>query len=199
MKSRMTVILLMFALLPAGYTLVRAIFTEFTGTEIAAGPPIDFGMVNCPGGQPTGLWPTKPGEFPTGPPCTPGSRVHVRGMKLSYYVQTTDPRIAGAQEIVLNGNFDGWRDATGDPGSGHMWGTIRLELQDNGVKTGEVWEGTVNGTRTVTANAVESTFHDVAHGSGGELEGLQADWQVTLNPISGVGECKGRILDPGGK
>ena len=199
MKSRTMAILLALALLPASYMLGRVIFTEFTGTEMAAGPPSDFGTVSCPGGQPTGLWPTKPGEFPMGPPCTPGSRVHIRGMKLSYYVQSADPRITGAQDLVINGNFDGWRAATVGGGSGHMWGTIRLELQNGGVKTGEVWEGTVNGTRTVSGDTVQSTFHDVAHGSGGRLEGLQADWHVTLNPISGLGECQGRILDPGGK
>jgi hypothetical protein len=198
MRLRLTVFVLV-VFLAAGYMLGKAIFTEFTGTEMAAGPPSDFGTVSCPGGQPTGLWPTQPGQFPMGPPCTPGSRVHIRGMKLSYIVQTTDERLAGAQDIMINANFDGWRPATGDPGSGHMWGTIRLELVKNGAKTGEVWEGTTNGTREVTDDVVRSFFHDVAHGSGGRLEGLQADWHVTLNPVSGVGECQGRILNPGGK
>jgi hypothetical protein len=122
-------------------------------------------------------------------------------MKSLYIVLTDDPRLWGLQEVVVNGNFDGWR--TTDPGSGNMWGTLRFQVM-NGTPpgwtpTGEVWEGTFTGARTITGDEVVSSFQDVAHGSGGKVEGLQAKWHVTLNPVTGAGECAGRILAPGGK
>ena len=61
-----------------------------------------------------------------------------------------------------------------------MWGTLVLR-----VTADEVWEGTLKGTRTVTEDGVVSSFHDVAHGSGGRMAGLQANWHVTLNPVRG--------------
>ena len=184
MKLRMTVILAVLALLPAGYTLGQAIFTEFTGTEMGGGPP-NFATttVNCPGGQPTGA------VFPS--PCTDGSRVHFRGAKFYYIVQTTDPRLAGLEEVTMNGNFESWRADLFGPGSGQMWGTLVLR-----VTADEVWEGTWTGTRTVTGNVAVSSIHAVAHGSGGRVEGLTANWQVTLDPGANVGVCQGRILAP---
>jgi hypothetical protein len=119
-------------------------------------------------------------------------------MRQLYIVQTDDPRLRGVQEVVVNGNFDGWR--TIDPGSGVMWGTLRFVVKDaSGTATGEVWEGTLTGTRTVSEDGVVSSFQDVAHGSGGRVEGLQAKWNVTLNPLTGEAVCRGRILAPGGK
>ena len=186
MKLRMTVILAVLALLPAGYTLGQAILTEFTGTEGPGGfPNFATTTVNCPGGQPTGLWP------PFGSPCTDGSRVHIRGAKFYYIVGSTDPRFAGLEEVTMNGNFEGWRSDLFGPGSGQMWGTLVLR-----VTADEVWEGTWTGTRTVTGNVAVSSIQAVAHGSGGRLEGLTANWQVTLDPGASVGVCQGRILAP---
>ncbi|MCX6626114.1 MAG: hypothetical protein NTW28_00595 [Candidatus Solibacter sp.] len=124
-------------------------------------------------------------------------------MKLLYHVQATDSRFTGEQVVVVNGDFEGWREV--DPASGVMWGTLRLEVTGKGlgpiqgIKTGEVWEGAFTGTRMITAGVVRSSFHDVAYGSGGRVEGMHADWHVSLNPVTGVGECQGRILAPAGQ
>lgn len=187
--KQITVILCVLALLPAGYTLGQAIFTEFSGTEAPGGfPNFDTTTINCPGGQPTGL-------FPFGPPCTPGSRVHIRGAKFPYIVQTTDSRFTGVEEVVMNGNFEGWRDNCWDPGSGQMWGTMRLVNPEGGV-----WEETWTGTRTVGEGCnVQSMIRAVAHGSGIGVEGLKAEYDAILDPSTGLGVVNGRILAPGGK
>ena len=194
MKLRTTVILAVLVLLPAGYMAGKAIFTQFIGTEGPGGAP-DFTAItiNCPGGEPTGVL------FPS--PCTDGSRVQIRGAKFYYAAQTGDQRVNGLEEVTMNGNFDGWRADLSGPGSGRMWGTIHLTVMTgtppNWTPTGDTWDGTWTGVRTVTASTAESINHAVAYGSGPRLEGLQADWHVTLDPGASVGEISGRILDPG--
>ena len=189
MRLRITVILFAVALALAGYTLGQAVFTEFTGTEAAGGYP-DFSttIIKCPGGEPTGA------VFPS--PCTPAeSRVHIRGAVFPYILVTDDPRLTGAEEVTMNGNFDGWKGEIG-PGSGEMWGTLRIVVME-GTPTEGIWEGVWTGTRTVNAdNTVQSVIHAVAHGTEGSVEGLQANWNVTLDPVSNVGVCQGRILAP---
>ena len=197
MKSRMIVILIVVTMPLACYALGQAIFTEFTGIQIATGPPLNPGEAkfSCPGGEPTGVL------FPA--PCTPaGSRVHIRGLNFPYFVQTSDPRFTGYEEATTNCNFDGWVYAMG-PLSGQMWGTVRLEVmkqESSGswTPTGEVWEGTWTGTRSVTDGVAQSVSKFVAHGTGGRIEGLQARWTVVLSP-TGEEQCEGRILVPGGK
>ena len=198
MKLWMTVVLAVLVLLTAGYMAGKAVFTEFQGTEGPGGPP-DFTAttINCPGGKPTGVL------FPQ--PCTDGSRVHIRGAKFYYAAQTGDPRVTGLEEVTMNGNFDGWRADLLGPGSGQMWGTIHFTVgvfagtPPTFTPTGGTWDGTWTGTRTVTGNTAESVIHAVAHGSGGKVEGLQADWHVILDPGAGVGVMNGRILDQGKK
>jgi hypothetical protein len=197
MKSRIIVILLAVTMPLACYALGQAIFTEFTGIEIGTGPPLNptEAKFNCPGGELTGEL------FPA--PCTPGSRVHIRGLKFPYFVLTNDPRLYGYEEVTMDGNFDGWVPDLMGPGSGHMWGTIRIEVMagspQSWTPTGEIWEGTWTGTRTVTDGVAQSIIQAVAHGTGGSIEGLQAKWNVVLNPTTGEGQCEGRILAPGGK
>ncbi len=192
MKLRMTLILLVVAMLPAGYMLGQAIFTPFTATIAMIGPPIDFGTVSCPGGQLTGL-------YPMGPPCTPGSRVNFRGVKFPWYLLSTDDRMTGFLEVTMNGNTDGWRIDLMSPGSGPLWGTHRLEVAVNGIKTGEVWEGTWTGNRTVRETGYRTTSHNVLHGSGGRIEGLKAELDAIDDPEAGVDSASGWILAPPGK
>ncbi len=194
MKSRIIVILLAVTMPLACYALEKANFTVFHGIQGYAGPPnIDEAKFDCPGGELIGDLST-----PTGP-CTPGSRVHIRGVDFLYFVLTDDPRMTGLEEATTNCNFDGWVEGVG-PGSGQMWGTIRLEvIGSSGAPTGEVWEGTWTGTRTVTDGVMQSVSKFVAHGTGGDIEGLQAKWTVVLNPTTGEEECEGGILAPGGK
>ncbi len=198
MKRGLIVSLFAIILLAAGLMLGQAVFTEFTGTEAGGGYP-DFSAtrVNCPGGQQTGLWP------PVGQPCTPGSRVHIRGAKFPYIMASTDSRVYGVEEVVMNGNFDGWRTDLMAPGSGQMWGTLTFKVMNGTPQgwtpTGEVWEGSWTGTRKVGENGVQSTIDAVAHGSGGRIEGLQAKWHVILDPTANVGTCQGQILAPPGK
>ncbi len=152
----------------------QAVFTEYTGTYKPVGV-VSPGTVECPGGQPTGLW-------PSGPPCSPGSRVRIRGFVRQWDHQSTDPRVTGQLFVVINANFDGW------PGSGPMWGTGRLEVTQGGV-----WEGSWTGERTVTGESVNS----VTHGSGGNIEGLLNEAHASRSPSPWY--VTGRILQPGGK
>ncbi len=171
----------------------QAIFTPFTGTIAVLGPPTDLGTFSCPGGELTGL-------YPMGPPCTPGSRFHFRGVKWPWKLESTDDRITGFIELTMNGNLDGWRDDLMAPGSGLMWGTMRLEVVDaDRNRTGEVWEGTWTGTRTVRETGYRTTSHDVLHGSGGRIEGLMAEFDTIDDPEAGVDTAWGRILAPPGK
>lgn len=167
----------------SGIAMGQAVVTEFTATEIDLGL-VNPGTVQCPGGEPTGLW-------PTGPPCSPGSRVHVRGAVFRYIVNASDPRVSGDRFVVVNGNFDGW--TIFGPGSGPMWGTQRLEVAGGGV-----WEGTWTGKRNVTVNNFQVSIRGEAHGTGGSIEGLKLDSQVAFSLVSPpLG--RGRIIQPGGK
>ncbi len=173
----------------------QATFTSFNGTEIGLGPPTG-GTISCPNGQPTGV------VFPS--PCTPPeSRVHIRGAKSPYIVQTNDTRFQGSEEVTTNGNFDSWRPDLFGPGSGQMWGTANIQVMagdpPDWTPTGETWELVWTGTRTVSGNNVRSVIRVVAHGSGGRIEGLQAKYTVTLDPVANVGVVQGRILTPSRK
>ncbi len=190
---RMWILLAIALLLPAAYLLGQAIFTPFTATITTIGPPTDLGTFSCPGGQLTGL-------YPMGPPCTPPeSRFHFRGVKCPWYLQSSDDRITGLIELTMNGNTDGWRPDLMGPGSGQLWGTLRIEVVAGGVKTGEVWEGSWTGTRTVRETGYRTTSHDVVHGSGGRIEGLSAEIDTIDDPAAGLDTAWGRILAPPGK
>ena len=158
----------------------QAIFTEYTG---AATPRavVDPGKVECPGGQPTGI------PWFAGPPCSPGSRVHFRGVVLEFDQEATDPRATGRLSVVVNGNFDRWPGA-----SGPFWGSFRQEVAQGGV-----WEGTWTGERTPTAE----TLRAVGHGSGGSVDGLKNEEQLSRSTALAIFprySVTGRILQPGG-
>lgn len=186
MKPRFLAILCGVGLLPVGFAFSKAVFTEFTGRETLAAA-LAAGTVSCPGGQPTGQW-------PQGPPCSPGSRFHVRGLTFLYQEFATDPRMTGDSTVVANANWDGFTNI--GPGSGPMWGTIRLEVKKGGVKTGDVWEGTWEGIRTVGEDGAYSDIHVVMHGSEGTVLGLTSKWDLTYTPASPLGYFSGRLISP---
>ncbi len=188
MKVKTALVLLAVVLLTAGNILAKSeIFTKFDGndTVLAVFAP---GTIRCPGGEPISGW------IGLGSPCTPGSRVHQRDGKFLYRFETSDDRLTGLMELTsANGNYDGWRVDLFGPGSGQMWGTMRVEVEGKGV-----WEGTWTGTRTVTENAVVITTHNVLFGTEGSVEGLKAEFNGTADPMTG-GEYHGWILAPPGK
>jgi len=188
MKLRITLILLAVAQLSAGYMLAKSsIMTEFTGHDTFLAL-ISSGAISCPGGEPDPTW-------SQGSPCTPGSRVHLREGKFQYHFQSSDDRLTGLMELLsANGNYDGWRPDLpfgGGPGSGQMWGTMRVTV------AGGVWEGTWTGTRTVTGQDVVITTHTVLFGTG-SVQGLKAEFSGTADPVVG-GSYQGWILAPPGK
>ncbi len=188
MSSRRMLALFTVALMSTGLISGQTTFTEFEGKEILAIPyPVEWGSLNCPGGQPLGTWPSIP-------PCTPGSAVHIRGMKWLYTLETNDSRLTGDETVIVNGNWDGWTPL--GPGSGPMWGTLRIEVKNGGNKSGEVWEGTWTGVRSVTEDGAHSSIEVIAHGCHGRVDGLIAKWDLTYDPVLGAGLCKGRILAP---
>lgn len=190
---RTAAVLGVIVLLVAGFALAQAIFTPFNGESMGVGPPIP-GKVTCPGGQVL--------SEPNGPPCSPGSRFHIRDFKFPHILRTGESRLNGSQVVTVNGNFDGFLGAIG-PGSGEMWGTAVITVREgdplNGRPTGEIWEEVWTGSRTVTGDRVQEVIDAVAHGSGGRIEGLQAKWTLILDPVRNVGVVQGRILGPGGK
>jgi hypothetical protein len=184
--KRLTTRLLAAVFITAGAAGAQAIFTPFFGTASINGF-VDPGTVLCPGGSQTGLW-------PGGAPCTPGSRAHVRGMVFAHTVDLNDNRVKGILTVTMNANTDGWTPA--GPGSGPMWGAVRLEAEG-----GAVWEGTWTGSRTVTAAAgATAEVRGVLHGTSGTVEGLKAEFEIAfLGPDAFHGTCTGRILSPGAK
>src|SRR5512142_2739791 len=154
MKLGATLTVLTIGLLSAGPAMARDVFTEFTGTAAL----VQFlapGTMLCAGGEPT------PGPAP----CSAGSRVQVRGLVFEQGLEATDPRVAGRLIVVMNANTDGWTDF--GPGSGPMWGTVRLEVGGGGL-----WEGSGTGQRKVTPLVGSSaTVRGEMHGTGGSIEG----------------------------
>ena len=193
MRLRITVILVGVALLTAGYTLAKSsIFVEFSGNDTFL-TVLPGGTISCPGGEPDPNFPATSLS-----PCTPGSRVHTRDGKFLYHLDASDPRMIGSMELTANGNFDGWREDLFGPGSGQMWGTMRVAVEVAGVPTGDVWEGIWTGTRTVSETGVVITTHNVLFGTEGSIEGLKAEFSGTADPNVG-GSFQGWILAPRGK
>jgi len=66
---------------------------------------------------------------------SPGGRQHFRGMVELLRAEASDPRAAGLNRVVVNGNLDA-------EGFGHVWGTNRLDVDAPGHG---YWEGTWTG------------------------------------------------------
>lgn len=208
MKLRMSVILLAVSLLTAGNILGDSFPTVklFTGNDTFLAMT-DPGTFSCPGGQPTNSPPVVSAFSGPWSPCLPmpGSRVHNRNGKFQYRLQATDERMAGLLELTsANGNYDGWRSdllpAPGAPGSGSMWGTIRLTVMKGTdpatwTPTGQVWDGIWSGTRTVTEQGAVITTHNVLFGSEGSVLGAKSEFRGTADPFAG-GSYVGWILVP---
>ena len=168
-------------LLTAGLAVAQALITDFTGNAWMIAPPSN-GDVNCIGGTPTGGWPV----------CTPGSKIQIRGMILTYRQVarkpdgSPEPRMTGIRTI--NYNFKG----TGGDSKSHAWGTWRIVL-DGGL--GE-WEGTFTGF----GGAVPNQGQIVGHGTEGQVEGLQLRAAYSYQTgFPGLETIEGFILNPGGQ
>jgi len=101
----------------------------------------------------------------------PNGNIHIRGMVNRYSETSTDPRMYGVNEVILNANWH--EDYTGP-----MWGTFWLENDYGG------WEGTWAGLMTVQGpryNAVGDGFGDYA------------GMKLWINVHNGV--CTGSILE----
>ncbi len=184
MKLRTTLLVLGIVLLCAGLMSGQAIFTDFTGSATGS-KFLDFGTWSCPGGEPAG-------PFPPNPPCSPGSRVHFRGVVLQNGITTTDSRMTGTMQYVFNGNTDGWTQGPPvGPGTGPVWGPFHMN-----VSAGGVWEGIYTGYRQVTPSGVLTTLDFVGEGSGGIVDGLKVKFEVRA-PHNAPSTIAGRILQRG--
>jgi hypothetical protein len=144
------------------------------------------GELNCIGGKPTG----------TQPPCSPGSKTQLRGIKLTYRQVAATPEgnvevlHTGARTVVLNANYD-------ENGRGTIWGTWHLVL-DSGI--GE-WDGVFTGFVYGWLGLAEGEI--LGYGTAGQVEGLSLRaifTQEALDPTSGkpaVQVVTGSRVDPG--
>ncbi len=180
MKFREIMWLLAIIVLSAVLVSGQAISTDFTGQTVKS-VILTYGTFQCPGGDPAG-------PFPPTPPCTPGSRVHVRGMLVQHDIQASDPRMSGRMVFVFNANTDGFTPF--GAGSGPLFGTWRMEVTEGGT-----WEGTYTGERKVTAAGAVSTLKYVGEGTGGRIEGAKVKFDVVA-PHTTPAQFKGRILEP---
>ena len=163
----------------------QAIFTEYSGTLTrvpGAAGLVNPGILECLNGEPTGV------PWYVGIACAPAdSRVRIRGVVMKYYQQTSDPRTTGWLYLTINANLDQW------PGTGPIWGTARLEVDQGGI-----WEAIWTGERVL---ATSETARAVGHGSGGIVEGLKYEQQssLVLGSTPPTYNVTGTILQPAGK
>jgi len=146
MRTRITVAAIVVLLCGAAVAAQRATFTPISGIAFLIAPPSD-GTIRCIGGAPAPGW----------PPCTPGSKVQVRGLVLTYRTVGSGPDgylFTGIRTLVFN-----YEHVVQNQDS-RVWGTFRLEL-DGGRG---VWEGTFSGSAAGTV---------IGHGTEGEVEGMQ--------------------------
>ena len=136
-------------LLGAGPAAAQVTFTPVSATAWVIAPG-SGGEVKCLGGTPTGTF----------PPCTPGSKVQIRGSNETFRMVSPDPLCTGIRTFVFNANFD-------ETGRGPFWGTWRLVL-DGG--RGE-WAGTYTGFVYGWFGAADG--HVVGHGTQGEVDGME--------------------------
>lgn len=165
--------------------------TEFVATDFfnpfgmfsqpVSGSFIERAVISCPGHEPTG----NPLQ-----PCPPGSNVHLRGSKYTVHAESTDIRVRGWYTVIANTNWDA--DETGP-----FWGTISIAVDGGGM-----WEGTLEGQRSLEGNRWVAVGHVVAHGTQGPVEGLVmrgTETQISPLPMPMfyTGTLTGVILEPG--
>lgn len=156
MKTRNKVVLIVavtvVALLIAPAAIqARAIVTEYTGTEACV--PVNLGV-----------WTTSDGI------------IHIRGMVLQCSEDSSDPRGAGQNTVIMNANWHADPDAVMG-GTGPMWGTWQMEN----------WAGTWEGTMMADGGV----YHAQGNGTG-IYDGLKL-WIDSDHEV-----ISGRILDPHG-
>jgi hypothetical protein len=143
----------------------------------AVGVSIDPGTVTCPDGQLTG----NPMQ-----PCSPGSRIKLRGTSGKSRMISPNPLLNGWMYWEINANFDA-------SAAGHAWGTFRLELDAGGV-----WEGSYSDERAKVEGVNVWVGHAcfVGRGTSGKVEGMHLRFTeialtFMLMPVSwvGVGEA----------
>lgn len=188
--------LVLFAVIGAGLLPgMAAVKTQTTYTDLfnpfgapnplvpnPVGQFLDPGKVICPGHALT----TDPTQ-----PCPEGSRIAGRGVLAKTRVESEDPAMAGWMTVELNANL-------APDYAGPVWGKLSIQLDAGGA-----WEGTWNGIRErVPGQSIWTVdLRMVLHGTGGEIDGLQAKCTEMITALApmpvlykGVGTC--RILSP---
>jgi len=151
-------------------------FVSVEGSAWMIAPP-EGGEVKCIGGTPVAAW----------PPCTPGSKVQIRNMKMTFWQKFDGPDAAllhdGVRTIMFNANFD-------PAGKGHAWGTWRVELPSG---TG-IWEGVFTASPTMWdgPNAGKVT----GQGTEGVVDGMQVRLLVSYDNFPGLETMEGYYFKP---
>jgi hypothetical protein len=192
MRVRPIVLASALVLLLPVFAAAQAVTAQFIATDVFdpmgfmggdfVGEFTDFGKLSCPSGQPTGV---------LDQPCSPGSRIHLRGIGWKSRLESEDPLLTGNSFVEGNFNLDA-------NAAGSMVGTFRIELDDGGV-----WEGSWTGDKSKVKN-VEAwvlRIRGVGHGKGGSVDGMQLRYTevATIYTPLGffwIGTTEGQILIP---
>ncbi len=120
-------------------------------------------------------------QFCAPEPCSPGSRLMVRGMKITVPMQSDDPRAVGPISLTINANYQ--PDFTGEE-----WGTFSHALAVGGSV-----EGVFRGKRTFENGQFKLTILGIGQGVGGPLDGsilrfTLVDTFTSMSTFTGVFE-----------
>lgn len=111
---------------------------------------------------------------------TAGRVLQIRDVHAFEAITATDPRVTGTFEHYLSLSLD---VVTGE---GPCHGSFTLTPDPAIVGEGAVWQGTYEGYRSKTSDPLVFTLplKLVAHGRGGNIDGMQAEMTITLTVLT---------------
>ncbi len=168
----------------------QAVTIQLTATDVfdpfnvlgngPVGAFISPGTVTCPGTQPTG----NPMQ-----PCPPDSRLNFRDVSWVSRLLSSSALLTGWFHNVGNNALDA-------NGTGQVWGTFRIELDEGGS-----WEGSWTADRSKVGNLWVVRSRGVGHGVGGAVDGMQLRFteiapMPTFIPSVWLGPMDAEVLAP---
>ena len=119
-------------------------------------------------------------------PCP--DRMNVRGYVMTRPITASDSRVSGVATCEMNFNVDANQE-------GHYWGKCLLVLDEGGVAEGS-YTGQMAWTGTPGMSPFFAIDEDVAHVTGGPLDGCLLKFEGVTDLFTGLATFTGYILDP---